>query len=80
MPAELGLKRSSRRDQKTETLDTRFEKMNLTFHERLRTGFKILSVDNPGRIVSIDAQESSKTVTTNLINILNDVFNSELSL
>ena len=80
IPAELGLKRSSHRDKKTETLDTRFENMNLTFHERLRNGFKTLSVHNPGRIISIDAKRSSKTVTTNIINILNNVFYSELSL
>lgn len=80
IPAELGLKRSSHRDQKTETLDTRFENMNLAFHERLRNGFKTLSVHNPGRIISIDAKGSSKTVTTNIINILNNVFYSELSL
>ena len=80
IPAELGLKRSSHRDKKTETLDTRFENMNLAFHERLRGGFKALSVKNPRRIISIDAKESSKTVTTNIINILNNVFYSELSL
>ena len=80
IPAELGLKRSSHRDKKTETLDTRFENMNLAFHERLRGGFKTLSVKNPRRIISIDAKESSKTVTTNIINILNNVFYSELSL
>ena len=80
IPAELGLKRSSHRDKKTETLDTRFENMNLAFHERLRNGFKTLSVNNPGRIISIDAKGSSKTVTTNIINILNNVFYSELSL
>ena len=33
IPAELGLKRSSHRDQKTETLDTRFENMNLAFQQ-----------------------------------------------
>ena len=54
--------------------------MNLAFHERLRNGFKTLSVNNPGRIISIDAKGSSKTVTTNIINILNNVFYSELSL
>ncbi len=80
IPAELGLKRSSHRDKKTETLDTRFENMNLAFHERLRNGFKTLSFNNPGRIISIDAKGSSKTVTTNIINILNNVFYSELSL
>ena len=80
IPAELGLKRSSHRDKKTETLDTRFENMNLAFHERLRNGFKTLSVHNPGRIISIDAKRSSKTVTTNIINNLNNVFYSELSL
>ena len=80
LPAELGLKRSSRRDKKTETLDIRFENMNLAFHEQLRKGFKTLSVDNPDRVISINAQESCKTVTTNIINVVNNVFNSELSL
>ncbi len=51
MPAEEGLNRTLDRTHN----EDRFEKMDLSFHERLREGFHTIAVQNPDRCVMIDA-------------------------
>ena len=77
--AELGLERSLNRDKQTQTKNTRFENMNLTFHQRLRLGFQKVVIKNPTRVVSINAEKSLKSVTTNIISIISQKFKTELS-
>lgn len=76
--AELGLERSLNRDKQTQTKDTRFENMNLTFHRRLRLGFQTVVMKNPTRVVSINAEKSLESVTTNIISIISQKFKTEL--
>ena len=77
--AELGLERCLNRDQKTQTKDTRFESMNLTFHQRLRSGFQKAVIENPNRVFSINAEKSIKSVTADIISIISQKFKTELS-
>ena len=77
--AELGLERSLNRDKKTQTNDTRFENMDLTFHQRLRSGFQEVVIKNPNRVFSINAEKSVKNVKANIISIISQKFETELS-
>jgi dTMP kinase len=55
LPAEVGLARTRIRDQASATNETRFEHMNLDFHQSLRQGFAELAASDPLRIVTLDA-------------------------
>ena len=77
--AELGLERSLNRDKQTQTVDTRFENMNLTFHQRLRSGFQKVVIKNPNRVFSINAEKSINSVTAAMIAIISQKFKTELS-
>ena len=77
--AEAGLERSLNRDQQTQTKDTRFENMNLTFHQRLRTGFQKVVIENPNRVFSINAEKPIESVTEDIITIISEKFKTELS-
>ncbi|MEX0582768.1 MAG: dTMP kinase [Sneathiella sp.] len=71
IPAEEGLRRTMDRTHN----EDRFEKMDLSFHERLRDGFRDIAQKNPDRCVLIDAtqsvdaiqQELRETVTARLL-------------
>jgi dTMP kinase len=77
--AQLGLERSLNRDQQTQTKDTRFENMNLTFHQRLRSGFQEVVIKNPNRVFSINAEKPVKIVTAEIISIISQKFETDLS-
>jgi dTMP kinase len=51
LPVELGLRRAAARSGS----ETRFERMDPAFHERLRQGFLAIARDEPRRCVVIDA-------------------------
>lgn len=51
LPAAEGLARIAARSGAAD----RFERRDLSFHERLRQGFRRIAADNPGRCVVIDA-------------------------
>jgi dTMP kinase len=55
LPAEIGLARTRIRDQASATDETRFERMNLGFHQSLRRGFAGLAASDPARVVTLDA-------------------------
>ena len=79
IPAEIGLKRSFNRDQDTNTDNTRFENMDLSFHNRVRDGFKKIAGKDPIRVHSINAEKPIEEVTKDIINVLSKTFNIELS-
>jgi len=58
VPVEKGLKRAAGRSGS----ETRFERMDRTFHERLRQGFLDIAQGAPERCVVIDAQGEVDTV------------------
>lgn len=63
VPVELGLQRAGRRAGLgiAET-DTRYERMTLDFHHRLREGFQAIAKAEPQRCAVIDATASTETV------------------
>jgi len=79
IPAEIGLKRSLNRDKETNTDNTRFENMELSFHKRVRDGFKKIAARHPNRVHSLNAEKPIEEVTKDIINILSKTFNIELN-
>lgn len=71
---EIGLARANARNTNTASREDRFERMDIAFHERLRTGFLYIARNDPGRCAVIDADnqpdivgaEIWKTVETRL--------------
>ncbi|MAZ03222.1 MAG: dTMP kinase [Sneathiella sp.] len=62
IPAEEGLKRTMGRTHD----EVRFEKMDLSFHERLRDGFLDIARKNPDRCILIDATRSVDAIQQEL--------------
>ena len=58
----IGLGRSKRRLAEAASEETRFEALELGFHERVRAGFLELATTLPGRHVVIDAGSSVETI------------------
>jgi len=79
IPAEIGLKRSLNRDQETNTDNTRFENMELSFHKRVREGFKKIAAKHPNRVHSLNAEKPVEEVTKDNINLVSKTFNIELN-
>ena len=79
IPAEIGLKRSLDRDKETDTHNTRFENMKLSFHKRVRDGFKKIAAKHPNRVHSINAEKPIEKVTEDIISLLSKTFNIELN-
>ncbi|MBH67286.1 MAG: dTMP kinase [Rhodospirillaceae bacterium] len=71
LPVELGMARSSRRDFANSSIDTRYEKMSISFHRRLRGGFKQLALEYPDRIIIVDGTRKitqvEKTIRMNIL-------------
>jgi dTMP kinase len=59
LPVEAGLARTSDRGH----AETRYERMDRAFHERVRTGFLEIARGDPGRCVVIDATGNLERVT-----------------
>jgi dTMP kinase len=53
LPPADGLARAARRRLSSEA--DRFERLDASFHERIRQGYRRIAADNPGRCVVIDA-------------------------
>lgn len=72
-----GLSRSEHRlsneDGDEQQAEDRFERMDLAFHEKLREGFLSLAKDNPKRCRVIDASKDIKTISDEILKIVNDV-------
>jgi dTMP kinase len=79
IPAEIGLKRSLSREQETNTDNTRFENMELSFHKRVREGFKKIAGKHSNRVHSLNAEKPIEEVTKDIINLLSKTFIIELN-
>lgn len=55
IPVELGLERAGKRLKKDGSNEDRFEKLDISFHERLRRGYLEIARQNPVRCVVVDA-------------------------
>ena len=58
LPAEIGLARAAARM----SVGDRFERLDRTFHERLRQGFRQIAMENSERCVLIDGLDRPQTV------------------
>ena len=69
LDASLGIKRTRKRsDYKQEN---RFENFGLDYHNKISKGFNNLAIHNKERIITIDASESIKQISKNIINFIN---------
>ncbi|MFB0921878.1 MAG: dTMP kinase [Alphaproteobacteria bacterium] len=59
---EIGLARANARNTDTASREDRFERMDIAFHERLRTGFLCIARNDPGRCAVIDADNQPDIV------------------
>ena len=59
---EIGLARANARNTDTASREDRFERMDIAFHERLRTGFLDIARNDPGRCAVIDADNQPDIV------------------
>jgi len=78
IPAETGLARTREREAAQATAETRFERMDLDFHQRLRRGFTDLATRSGGRIVTIDASDDPDTVADAVTDAVRRAFSEEL--
>lgn len=65
----IGLKRSMKRQGNDEQ---RFENMDFTFHQNLRTGFLKLAAENPHRYVVINADQPVEKMHQDIVSALRD--------
>ena len=72
VPIELGLQRTKKR----KGSDERYEQMDITFHERLRSGFLNIAKKEPSRCVVIDASKDEEAVFKQV----KDAVNNRLAL
>jgi dTMP kinase len=63
IPVDIGVGRAVSRNTSTRSGEDRFERMDQSFHERLRDGFLDIAASAPERITVIDADSSPEAVT-----------------
>jgi dTMP kinase len=68
----------ARTDKRGNVAESRFEQMDIGFHERLRAGFLQLAADYPARIQTIDASGDAQVVHASIIAAVNARFGLEL--
>ncbi len=76
VPPRVGLSRADRRGNVAES---RFEQMELSFHETLRAGFLRLAKAEPARIQVLDASTDAATVHTHIVDAVNRRFGLALA-
>jgi dTMP kinase len=76
LPPRVGLARA---DKRGNIAESRFEQMDMSFHESLREGFLQLAQLHPERIVTIDASQKSDHVHQAIINAVNARFGLALA-
>ena len=64
IPVDIGVGRAVSRNTSTRSGEVRFERMDKSFHERLREGFLDIAAGAPERITVIDADSSPEVVTS----------------
>lgn len=71
LPPKVGLARADKRGNAAES---RFEQMEIDFHETLRAGFLKLAKDHPSRISTVDATKDAASVHAAIIAAVNERF------
>lgn len=67
---ELGLKRSTKRQQAVDNGEDRYERMSLAFHQKLHKGFLALAKKHPERCVIIDASQSIDAIHAQILKVI----------
>lgn len=72
VPVDIGLKRSKRVNNETEVLsdaevEDRFERLDVSFHEKLRQGFLSIAHDNPERFCVVNALNTQNEIFEEII-------------
>ncbi len=62
IPAEKGLLRAEKRLREAGSGEDRFERLDLSFHERLRQGYLEIARSNPGRCIVINADDVPESI------------------
>ena len=70
LPAEVGLERAKERG----VGGTRYERMGIDFHRRLRDGFLSIAKDNSERCTVIDGNQSIEIISKNIISVVVERF------
>lgn len=76
LPVEMGLERSFAQKEKSagrEATEDRFEKLDRSFHEKLRQGFLDIAKNNPQRCRVIDATRSAEAMFDDIVKVISDV-------
>lgn len=76
LPPETGLART---DKRGNVAESRFEQMDLAFHQTLRAGFHTLAAAHPERIHTIDATQNATQVHAAVVEAINHRFGLTLS-
>lgn len=63
IPVDVGIERANSRNTRTRSGEDRFERMDSSFHERLRAGFLDIADREPERVRVIDADSTPEAVT-----------------
>ena len=70
LPVEFGLERTKARG----TGGTRYERMGIDFHQRLRDGFLKIAENNPERCVIVDANQPIEIISKSIIGLVEERF------
>ena len=76
LPPSVGLARADKRGNAAES---RFEQMDVVFHEALRAGFLQLASDHPERIRTVDATQDAASVHASIVAAINTRFGLNLA-
>ncbi|WP_417448902.1 dTMP kinase [Kordiimonas sp.] len=76
LPVEIGLSRALAREGAKSDMEDRFERMDRSFHERLRHAFLEIAADEPGRCELINADSDINNLHTLIRNALARRFSS----
>tara|TARA_B110000014_G_scaffold30881_1_gene19378 strand:- start:312 stop:1004 length:693 start_codon:yes stop_codon:yes gene_type:complete len=77
MPVEESLTRANIRNKNKKILEDRYERMDLDFHRKIRSGFLSIAKENPERCKVIKANDNIENVTYNIRNLIKKEFSSE---
>ena len=74
IPVDVGIERAVSRNTSTRSGEDRFERMDKSFHERLRAGFLDIAAREPERVRVIDADSTPEAITEAIWQTVTDKF------
>lgn len=74
IPVDVGIERAVSRNTSTRSGEDRFERMDTSFHERLRAGFLDIAAHAPQRVTVIDADSTPEAITDSIWRTVTEKF------